>query len=180
MTVTKLFRFELTIKVDIDVEEIKETDYGRYRYSKQLLNHLLKDPEAVRAFIIIHFLSRYINDSDDEISILVDTREKEDVYILRAAKKCPPEAQSFFNDLFAFGEVKKKEKKGGRGPNFGSTEAIENEWLFDHLQSKLANMVPVKADFSELPGEILYHDHDSLKKKERKRKIVTGVSAFTG
>lgn len=163
MTVTKLFRFELTIKVDINVETIKETDYGRNRYTKQLLNHLLKDPEAVRAFIIIHFLARYINDSDVEISKLVDTGEKEDFYILRAAKKCPPEAQSFIKDLFVSSGGTKKSTKG---PDFGSNEAIENELLFDHLNSKLANMVPVEADFSEFPGEILNHDHDTLKIKE--------------
>jgi hypothetical protein len=97
---------------------------------------------------------------EDEIIKLVDTGGKENFYILRAAKKCPPEAQSFINDLFASSEVK---KKGVRGPDFGSSEAIENEWLFDHLQSKLANMVPVKADFNELPGEILNHVHNPVK-----------------
>ena len=163
MTVTKLFRFELTIKVDINVEEIKESDYGRYRYSKQLLNQLLNDPEAVKAFIIIYFLDRYINDSDDEISKLVDTGKKEDFYIRRAARKCPPEAQSFFNDLLVPNDSKKKVTKK---PVFGSNEAYENEWLFDHLQSKLSNMVPVELNFNELPEEIPVHDHDAVKSKE--------------
>jgi hypothetical protein len=175
MTVTKLFRFELTIKVDINVEEIKETDYGRYRYSKQLLNHLLKDPEAVRAFIIIYFMAHFINDNEGEISKLINTGEKEDAYILRAANKCPPEAQSFFKDLIVSNG---KKKKGPKSPVFGSDEASENEWLFSHLHSKLSNMVPIEADFNELPEEILFHDHDTLKKKERKRKIVTGESAL--
>jgi hypothetical protein len=163
MTVTKLFRFELKIKVDINVETIKETDYGRNRYTKQLLNQLVKDREAVRVFMIINLFSRYIND-DSEISQLLDTGKNEDFYILRAAKKCPPEVQSFFKDLFG---SRQGAKKGSKGPDFKSDESIENERLFEHLHFHLANMVPVKAAFSELPGEILNHDHDHDKVKRK-------------
>lgn len=175
MTVKKVFRLELTFKMEVKVEKIKESDYGRNRYSKQLLNHLLDDPEAVRAFVMIYFFSRYFNETDAEISKLMDTVEKEDFYILRAAGKCPAEAQSYFNDLFVPGEAK---KKGARGPDFGSEAALENEWVFDYLQSKLANFVAVKADFNELPAESFNNNHKAVKIKKRKMKK-TSVSSVT-
>jgi hypothetical protein len=147
MTVKKLFRLELMIKLDINVEKIKETDYGRKRYTKQLLTQLVKDPEALRDLVIIHFITRYFDDNN-EICRLLDPGQNEDFYILRAAEKCPPETQCFFKDLFeAIGSTKKNSKSLSPA----SEAAIENEKLFDLLQSKLANLVPVKAEFKELP-----------------------------
>jgi hypothetical protein len=165
MTVKKFFRLELTFKMEVKVEKIKESDYGRNRCAKQLLSHLLNDPEALRAIVMIFFFARYFNENDAEICNLMDTVEKEDFYILRAAEKCPPEAQSYFHDLFVSGEAK---KKGAMGPDFGSEAALENEWVFDYLQSKLANFVTVKADFNELPAESINNNHNPVKIKKRK------------
>jgi hypothetical protein len=175
MTVKKVFRLELTFKLEVKVEKIKESDYGRNRYSKQLLNHLLNDPEAVKAFVMIYFFSRYFSETDAEISKLLDTMGKEEFYILRAAEKCPVEAQSYFNDLFVPGEAK---KKGARGPEFGSDAANEREWLFEYLQSKMANLVTVKADFNELPAGSINNTHNPVKIKKRKMKK-TSVSPVT-
>lgn len=178
MTVTKLFRFELTFKVDINVEKIKESDYGRNRYNKQLFSHLIEDPESVRAFVMIYFFSRYFHETDAEISKLMDTLEKENSYILRAAEKCPPEAQSYFNALFVPGEAK---KKGVKSPGFGSDEDIDGERVFEYLQSKLANLVTVKADFNELAAESINKNHNPVKIKKRnmKKKPVSPVPSAT-
>lgn len=162
MTVNKLFRFELTIKLDIDVEEIKETDYGRNRYSKELLNHLLKDTEAVRAFLLLFILSRYINDSGNQISMFMDTMEKEDFYVLRAAKKCTPEARCYVED--AVSGVDEENDDTDIDPD--TCTASEYELLSRYLYNKLGNINPVKVDFLELPGEMINHDHDTMMSKE--------------
>ena len=162
MTVKKVFRLELLIKLNINVEKIKETDYGRKRYNKQMLNQLVKDPEVLRALVIIHFITRYLDDNN-EICRLLEPGQNEDFYILRAAEKCPPETQCFFKDIF---EAIKSSKKNSKDTAVTSEAAVENDKLFDFLQAKMANLVPVKAEFKELPMEILNYDHDTVKRKE--------------
>ncbi|UCH95147.1 MAG: hypothetical protein JSV88_33560 [Candidatus Aminicenantes bacterium] len=163
MTVKKLFRFELEIKASINVEKVKETDYGPHRYIKQLLNEFVNDAEALRAFLLINFIDRYINDNEPGISKLLEIDEDEGIHILRVAEKCPPEVRSFFKDLFS-PTANEKKARGKKGENQFNT--WEPDRIFEELNIYLGHMKPVKAAFCELTGQEIYQEPVKQKESE--------------
>ena len=174
MNKKRLFRFEMEVETTIKVENVKDTDYGSQRYLKQLVNAFDKDPESLRSIILINFMDSYCGDYREELEPILGNQEDEQVVILKAAKKCTPEAFHYFSDLFA--DVAKvsgkkarpgdKNKKillnAGKGEELVPDDAVEEsnsdkaqelEWLFGELIGRMCKFETVHAAFSESPVE---------------------------
>ena len=107
MNKKQLFRFEIEIEATFKVEEVKDTDYGKKRYLKQLIGEFVKDPEALRSYILSNFIDIYWAEPREELHPFLGDQIDSQAAILRLAKKCTPEAFRYFYDLFAARPVKK-------------------------------------------------------------------------
>jgi hypothetical protein len=150
MNQKKRFRFELEIESTLEVEQVYETDYGSYRYVKQLVNEFFKDPEALRSIIYLNFRENYFDCFRYEMDSFLENPESEEKVILRVAQKCTPEVFQYFSDLCADDPGKEP------GPDDSAEERIrwknqESDWVFNQLRQQLCRLVTVHAVFSELP-----------------------------
>jgi hypothetical protein len=171
MNKKKLFRFEIVVESTLRVEEVKDTDYGKERYLKQLVKGFVKDPEALRSFILINFIDIYWAEPWEGLSPFLGNQDDSQAAILRLAKKCTPETFHYFSDLFAALQVKKmvpdaadeenlldagtfeKPGKDGEEKEKEWEKVREWEWIFGQLTDRLCKFAPVHVAFSEAPAK---------------------------
>lgn len=163
MKVKKLYRFTVDVEAVIDVEEVKENDYGSNRYFKQFLNQLVNEPEALGNFLLINFMDYYVNYDESEFSSLLEMAGSEQAYILSAAEKCGAEVHCYFNDLFTPGlnhdgstAIKTGESKIQFNPG-------ERDFIMVQLISHLSELIPIKFQWYELPRESIQQEKTNEK-----------------
>jgi len=163
MKVKKLYRFTVDVEAVIDVEEVKENDYGSNKYFKQFLNQLVNAPEALRNFLLINFMDCYVKYDESGFSSLVEMAGSEHAYILRAAEKCDAEVRCYFNDLFTPGlkqygstAIKTGESKIRFNPG-------ERDLIMAQLISHLSELMPIKFQWYELPRESIQQEKTNAK-----------------
>jgi hypothetical protein len=153
MQIKKLFRFSVDVEAVIDVEEVKENDYGVNKYFKQFLNQLVNEPEALEKFLLINFLDYYVNFYESGFSGLVDMIGNEQAYILSAAEKCETEVRCYFNDLFKTGLKQDDYPDIKEGESEIQLNPIERDLIMTQLISRLTGLIPIQFQWYELPLE---------------------------
>ena len=169
MNKKKLFRFEIEVEATLRVEEVKDTDYGKERYLKQLVREFVKDPEALRSIILINFIDIYWAEPWEELIPFLGNQDDSKAAILRLAQKCTPETFHYFSDLFAAQQVKETRPEDEDDESMATADTVEEsdpdgeekekerekvrewEWIFGQLTDRLCKFAPVHVAFSESP-----------------------------
>jgi len=178
MNKKQLFRFEIEIEATFKVEKVKDTDYGKKRYLKQLIGEFVKDREAMRSYILSNFIDIYWSEPREELQPFLGDRVDSRAAILRLAKKCTPEVFQYFYDLFAARPVKRPVpgnrdeenlaaagSAGGQDPDRLEMDEVrdmirESEWVSRELNNRLCKFTPVHAAFGEAPEKKTRRVHE--------------------
>lgn len=163
MQIKKLFRFTVDVEAVIDVESVKENDYGTNKYFKQFLNQLVNDPDALRNFLLINFMDCYVNYDESGFSSLLEMAGSEHAYILSAAEKCDAEVRCYFNDLFTLGFKQESTTAIKEGESKIQSAPGERDLIMAQLISHLSELIPIKFQWYELPLESIHQEKTNAK-----------------